>query len=94
MQSIQKVSNMDEAIERANKNNYGLAAAVFTQVKSGLQIKKDVFIISRLNSQLIHSGYWKGHLRQQQPQSWHRLGKVQILNRFSIKELYFSNICR
>ena len=32
MQSIQKVSNMEEAIERANKNNYGLAAAVFTQV--------------------------------------------------------------
>ena len=32
VQSIQKVSNMEEAIERANKNNYGLAAAVFTQV--------------------------------------------------------------
>lgn len=31
VQSIQKVSNMEEAIERANKNNYGLAAAVFTQ---------------------------------------------------------------
>merc|ERR1712179_250153 len=31
VQSIQKVKNMDDAIERANKNNYGLAAAVFTQ---------------------------------------------------------------
>merc|ERR1712240_246618 len=31
VQSIQKVKNMDEAIARANKNNYGLAAAVFTQ---------------------------------------------------------------
>ena len=37
VQSIQKVSNMDEAIERANKNNYGLAAAVFTQVKRGFR---------------------------------------------------------
>ena len=34
VQSIQKVTNMEEAIERANKNNYGLAAAVFTQVGS------------------------------------------------------------
>ena len=34
VQSIQKVSNMEEAIERANKSNYGLAAAVFTQVGS------------------------------------------------------------
>jgi len=31
VQSIQKVKNMDDAIARANKNNYGLAAAVFTQ---------------------------------------------------------------
>ena len=31
VQSIQKVTNMEEAIERANRNNYGLAAAVFTQ---------------------------------------------------------------
>lgn len=31
VQSIQKVKNMEEAIERANRNNYGLAAAVFTQ---------------------------------------------------------------
>lgn len=31
VQAIQKVKNMDEAIERANRNNYGLAAAVFTQ---------------------------------------------------------------
>merc|ERR1719309_579294 len=31
VQSIQKVKNMEEAIERANKNNYGLAAAVFTK---------------------------------------------------------------
>merc|ERR1712203_396687 len=31
VQSIQKVKNMEEAIERANKNNYGLAAAVFTE---------------------------------------------------------------
>ena len=40
VQSIQKVSNMDEAIERANKNNYGLAAAVFTQVKRGFRSKR------------------------------------------------------
>ena len=33
VQSIQKVTNMEEAIERANRNNYGLAAAVFTQVR-------------------------------------------------------------
>merc|ERR1711994_103904 len=31
VQSIQKVKNMEDAIERANKNNYGLAAAVFTE---------------------------------------------------------------
>ena len=33
VQSIQKVTNMEEAIERANRNNYGLAAAVFTQAR-------------------------------------------------------------
>lgn len=31
VQSIQKVKNMEDAIERANRNSYGLAAAVFTQ---------------------------------------------------------------
>jgi len=31
VQSIQKVKNVEDAIERANKNNYGLAAAVFTE---------------------------------------------------------------
>merc|ERR1719507_2016876 len=31
VQSIQKVANMEEIFDRANKNNYGLAAAVFTQ---------------------------------------------------------------
>jgi len=31
VQAIQKVKNMEEAIERANRNNYGLAAAVFTK---------------------------------------------------------------
>jgi len=31
VQAIQKVANMEEAIERANNNSYGLAAAVFTQ---------------------------------------------------------------
>jgi len=31
VQSIQKVKNMEDAIERANHNNYGLAAAVFTE---------------------------------------------------------------
>merc|ERR1712029_1273903 len=31
VQAIQKVKNMDDAIARANKNNYGLAAAVFSQ---------------------------------------------------------------
>merc|ERR1711913_196416 len=31
VQAIQKVKNMEDAIERANKNNYGLAAAVFTE---------------------------------------------------------------
>ena len=34
VQSIQKVTNMEEAIERANRNNYGLAAAVFTQART------------------------------------------------------------
>ena len=34
VQSIQKVTNMEEAIARANSNNYGLAAAVFTQVRT------------------------------------------------------------
>ena len=43
MQSIQKVSNMEEAIERANKNNYGLAAAVFTQVGSSFNSGEKVF---------------------------------------------------
>ena len=41
MQSIQKVSNMEEAIERANKNNYGLAAAVFTQVGSRFNFEEE-----------------------------------------------------
>merc|ERR1719458_1224063 len=31
VQSIQKVKNVEDAIERANNNNYGLAAAVFTE---------------------------------------------------------------
>jgi len=31
VQSIQRVKNMEEAIARANKNTYGLAAAVFTK---------------------------------------------------------------
>jgi len=31
VQAIQKVKNIDDAIARANKNNYGLAAAVFTE---------------------------------------------------------------
>ena len=43
MQCIQKVSNMEEAIERANKNNYGLAAAVFTQVGSSFNFGEKVF---------------------------------------------------
>ncbi len=30
VQSIQKFKTLDEVAERANKNNYGLAAAVFT----------------------------------------------------------------
>ena len=46
VQSIQKVSNMEEAIERANKNNYGLAAAVFTQVRRSLNSKK-IFSVSK-----------------------------------------------
>ena len=41
VQSIQKVSNMEEAIERANKNNYGLAAAVFTQVRKSLTSEEE-----------------------------------------------------
>ena len=31
VQSIQKVKSMEEAVERANRSTYGLAAAVFTQ---------------------------------------------------------------
>ena len=31
VQSIQKFSTVEEAAERANKNSYGLAAAVFTK---------------------------------------------------------------
>merc|ERR1712123_565544 len=31
VQAIQKVKNLEDAIERANKSTYGLAAAVFTQ---------------------------------------------------------------
>merc|ERR1711978_61145 len=31
VQAIQKVKNMDDAIARANKNSYGLAAAVFSE---------------------------------------------------------------
>ena len=46
VQSIQKVSNMEEAIERANKNNYGLAAAVFTQVRRSLNPEK-IFSLSK-----------------------------------------------
>jgi len=45
VQSIQKVSNMEEAIERANKNNYGLAAAVFTQ-----DVGKAVYVSNSLRA--------------------------------------------
>ena len=31
MQSIQKFKSLEEVAERANRNNYGLAAAVFTK---------------------------------------------------------------
>ena len=41
VQCIQKVSNMEEAIERANKSNYGLAAAVFTQVEAASILEKE-----------------------------------------------------
>ena len=73
VQSIQKVTNMEEAIERANKNNYGLAAAVFTQVGSNFNFGEYLETEKR---RLIHSGCWKGYLCQQQPPSRHCLGET------------------
>ena len=49
VQSIQKVTNMEEAIERANKNNYGLAAAVFTQVGSNFNFGEYLETEKRIN---------------------------------------------
>jgi len=34
VQSIQKFKNLEEVAERANKTTYGLAASVFTKVKT------------------------------------------------------------
>lgn len=45
VQSIQKVKNMDEAIQRANSHTYGLAAAVFTQ-----DIGKAVYVSNSLRA--------------------------------------------
>ena len=81
-------------LRELTRTTMGLLLQSSLRYIKGLQIKKDVFIISRLNSQLIHSGYWKGHLRQQQPQSRHRLGKVQILYICNTKKFKFSNLCR
>ena len=43
MQVIQKFSTMEEVIDRANKNNYGLAAAVFTK-----DVSNALFMSNRL----------------------------------------------
>merc|ERR1712029_331952 len=45
VQAIQKVKNMDDAIARANKNNYGLAAAVFSQ-----DIGKTIYVSNSLRA--------------------------------------------
>jgi len=45
VQTIQKVKNMEEAISRANLNNYGLAAAVFTQ-----DIEKAIYVSNSLRA--------------------------------------------
>jgi len=43
VQVIQKFSTVEEAIERANKNNYGLAAAVFTNnLQNSIMISNSV----------------------------------------------------
>lgn len=43
VQSVFKFNNIDEAIERANKTSYGLAAAIITKdIDKALAFAKDV----------------------------------------------------